>query len=166
MKSFPVRCSVRTNPSKVRSKHRTADLCPTCIKFPYVNINTAGIHSPLRPVPGAQGPRHVDHAPRLTGPRNPKWRTQYHCPSIPMSIHWRHKVNYNIMYTFKCLPGRSQACNPRPPQLPCTESQSADTALPASQNNETPTTCSAVQNTMYKSKCLPGRSQACKPRPP
>ena len=40
------------------------------------------------------------------------------------------------------------------------------TALPASQNNETPTTCSAVQHTMYKSKCLPGRSQACKPRPP
>ena len=89
-----------------------------------------------------------------------------HCPSIPMSIHWRHKVNNNIMYTFKCLPGRSQACNPRPPQLPCTKSQPADTALPGLTNNETPTTCSAVQNTMYKSKCLPGRSQACKPRPP
>ena len=134
MKSFPVRCSVRTNPSKVRSKHRTADLCPTCIKFPYVNINTAGIHSPLRPpsCPGTTplGPRPQTHRPAKSKMTDHKWRTPYHCPSIPMSIHWRHKVNNDIMYTFKCLPGRSQACNPRPPQLPCTKSQPADTALP------------------------------------
>ena len=68
MKSFPVRCSVRTNPSKVTSKHRTADLCPTCIKFPYVNINTAGIHSPLQPpsCPGTtpRGPRPPDSPAR------------------------------------------------------------------------------------------------------
>ena len=109
-----------------------------------------------------------DHATWTTPPDSPAREIQndgprttarqYQCPYI--------EVNNNIMYTFKCLPGRSQACNPRPPQLPCTESQSADTALPASQDNETPTTYSAVQNTMYKSKCLPGRSQARKPRPP
>ena len=75
IKSFPVRCSVRTNPSKVRSKHRTADLCPTCVKFPYVNINTAGIHSPLRPpsCPGTtpRGPRPQTHRPaksKMTDP--------------------------------------------------------------------------------------------------
>ena len=129
IKSFPVRCSLRTNPSKVRSKHRTADLCPTCIKFPYVNINTAGTHSPLRP-PSCQG----------TTPRGPSPQTHRPTKSkmtdpVPLSVNTNvhtlktHKVK-NITYRFKCLPGRSQACNPRPPQLPCTESQPADTALP------------------------------------
>ena len=131
MKSFPVwvRCSVRTNPSKLISKHRTADLCPTCIKFPYVNINTAGIHSPLRP------PSHPG-----TTPRWPRSKTQRPAKSkttdpVPLPVNTnvhtlnKHTVN-NIMYKFKWLPGRSQAYKPRPPQLPCTGSQPADTALP------------------------------------
>ena len=138
---------------------------PVC-KHQHSRHSLATPACPSRPGTTPRGPRPQTHRPAKS-----KRRTPYHCPSIPMSIHWRHKVKNNIMYTFKCLPGRSQACNPRPPQLPCTESQSADTTwltqrFPASQNNETPTTCSAVQNTMYKFKCLPGRSQACNPRPP
>ena len=119
--------------------------------------------------PASQLPR--DHATWTTPPDSPAHEIQndgprttarqYQCPYIEDT-----KSIIIYMYIFKCLPGRSQACNPRPPQLPCTKRQPADTALPGLTNNETPTTCSAVQNTMYKSKCLPGRSQACKPRPP
>ena len=116
MKSFPVwvRCSVRTNPSKVRSKHRTADLCPTCIKFPYVNINTAGIHSPLRP-PSCPGTTPREPRPQTHRPAKSKMTDPVPLP-VNTNVHTLKTQKFkNIMYTFKCLPGRSQACNPRPP---------------------------------------------------
>ena len=94
------------------------------------------------PVCKHQHSRHSLAAPASPGitPHGP--RPQIHRPAkskmtdpVPLPVATSvqtldtHKVN-NIMYKFKCLPGHNQACKPRPPQLPCTERQSADTALP------------------------------------